>query len=96
MICSKDVEKIESKIRKRINYILSQGKKVIIDATNPSIKARSYYRSFSENIGIVWIKRNGMPFNQLRTNPVPIIAHRIYTKNFEIPSDNEGTIYELY
>ena len=94
----KDV--LKTRITKQCKDNLKAGNKVIIDATNPSIKARKEWldiaNSFSASVGIVWSIIPGQPFNELRENKVPPIAYNIYSKNFEEPTENEATIHKLY
>lgn len=89
----------KDKVKNEIAAIKKElcGKKVIIDATNPSVEKRLKYLDLSENCCIVWMIRDGRPYNKLREKPVPEIAYNIYSKNFELPSEKEGCkIFAVY
>ena len=79
---------------KIIRNFLSQGYSVYFDATNPSISKReeliNLAQEYKISARIFWFSRNGRRDNNLRISPVPEIAYRVYSKNFETPSENEG------
>lgn len=91
-ICHRDELKTESKMIEEATQILKNKNSVIIDATNPSEKARSPYinlaKSFKVSLRIMWFIRDGRPFNSLRSNPIPEGQYIQYGNNFERPLDS--------
>jgi bifunctional polynucleotide phosphatase/kinase len=45
---------------------------------------------------IAWHIRDGRPFNKLREKPIPEIAYRNYSKNFEEPSSQEAPVFKVF
>jgi len=81
---------------KRVNQIgklLINGNKVVVDATH----AKSEYRikwvnlanSLNKSSVILWHINDGRCFNTLREKSVPEIAYKMYTKNFNYPSETK-------
>ncbi len=76
-----------------------QGKSVIVDGTNPSSEKRlefireitAFRDKFDKKpiVRIIWLIRDGRPFNGERPQPVPEVAYRVYTKNFNRPTVQE-------
>lgn len=74
---------------------------IVIDATNGTKEKRAFWINFAKKYNltycIVWIIRDGRPFNSMRTeNKVPEIAYRIYSKYFEKPTSKECKVFKLY
>lgn len=73
------------------------GKSVIVDATNPGAdKRRELVEEITADtaptkprVRFIWHIRDGRSFNKLRSEPVPEIAYRTYTKNFVRPTLEE-------
>lgn len=82
-----------------IRELLSSGESVIVDATHPSKQSRleliEIARSYGVPSRIAWLSRPGRPYNELRSRPVPEVALRTYTKNFEGPSLEETTVFRV-
>lgn len=100
-IVAGDIYKTSSKmIKKSLEYIL-QGKSVIFDATNSSIKKRKEYIDFANKhnykvkcIHVSTDLDTSYKRNKLREDDVPKIAYSVYTKYYEPPNENEG--FKLY
>ena len=105
----KTIKRMESEAVKIINLnnlnntnnLNNNNMPIIIDATNGSKEKRKYWIDFAKTHNltytIVWVIRDGRPFNALRTdNKVPEIAYRIYSKHFERPDNKEGPIHIVY
>ena len=77
-----------------IEQLLEGGESVIVDATHPSRASRQELimlaQKYNVPVRIFWVSRPGRPYNETREKPVSEIALRIYTKNFERPSKDEG------
>ena len=87
-------------LKKAIIKNLNDGKSVIVDRTNPKILDRQEFIELAKEHGINkvrlwWFSQNGMAFNKLRDKPVPEIAYKIYSKNFEDPSPNEAKCHNI-
>ncbi len=89
-----------AKVLKAAKNAWSTGSSVIIDATNPSREKRQEIVDTlgvsKDQVRIFWFIRDGRPFNSQRPEPVPEIAYRMYTKNFETPTEDEGIIEIIY
>jgi bifunctional polynucleotide phosphatase/kinase len=94
-----DVYKTSAKMIKAALPSIHEGKSVIFDATNSSIKKRSEYIEFAKkhNYAVVCIhistpmdeayKRNKL---RDKDKQVPKIAYSVYTKYYEVPTIEEG------
>ena len=96
VVISQDVYKTKARVVKEMISQLKSGKSVIIDRTNPSSKDRAEWIGLAKDVGniksirIWWFARDGRPFNELRPEPVSKICYNIYSKNFEMPTEEEG------
>lgn len=76
----------------------SSGRSLIIDATHPTRKMRQVYVDYIKKIWpellvqIGWVTRPGFRLNDLRRDPKPNIALRIYRNVFEAPESDENWI----
>lgn len=94
IIVNQDTLGTKAKVIKAGAAAWSAGKSVIVDATNPTREKRremieGITGSAETPVRVIWFIRDGRPFNKLRPEPVPEIAYRIYTKNFERPTLEE-------
>lgn len=75
---------------------LANGKNVVVDNLNASKKTRSKFIEIALEMGyqiiIVWSLKDGRPFNALREKPVPAVVYGNYSKQFEMPTTDEGII----
>ncbi len=89
-----------AKVLKAAETAWAAKKSVVIDTTNPSKAKRQeiidLLGTTKNQIRIFWFIRDGRPFNALRPEPVPEIAYRMYTKNFETPTEDEGSVEIIY
>jgi bifunctional polynucleotide phosphatase/kinase len=94
-----DVYKTSAKMIKAALPSIHEGKSVIFDATNSSIKKRSEYIEFAKkhNYAVVCIHIStpmdeAYKRNKLRDEDkqVPKIAYSVYTKYYEVPTIEEG------
>lgn len=92
-----DEFKTTVKMIKAATEPIKQGKSIVFDATNPSIKKRFEYieiaKKYTLPIRCVHVNTNmvdSMGRNNIREKPVPKIAYYIYNKNFELPTEDEG------
>lgn len=81
---------------------LSNSQLAIFDATNGTKEKRAKWINWlktnypSINYCVVWFIREGRPWNNLRTKPVPEIAYNVYSKHFERPEPSECPVLEIY
>ena len=79
---------------------LQLGRSVVIDATNPSADKRATYINLAKesdiSVRILWLIRDGRPWNSLRGIPVPEVAYGVYSKNFVRPTTNEAPLEMIY
>lgn len=94
----KDKEKSEATFLKNLKNNLKENKCVIVDATNSSKEKRNKFISLVDknDCCIVWLTCDGRPYNKLRQKPVPEVAYAVYTKQFEMPENDECTVYPLF
>jgi DNA 3'-phosphatase len=98
----KDVISKDDKIMRMARDKLSEGKGVIIDATNSNVEKRSLWLSLinKEDSVIVFSILDGRPWNEEREGKkkVSSVVYNIYTKNFTYPTEEEGCdrVYKLY
>lgn len=99
-IINQDTLGTRGKVLKAAKDAWAFGSSVIIDATNPSREKRKeiidVVGATKDQVRIFWFIRDGRPFNALREEPVPEIAYRIYTKNFDTPTEDEGQVEIIY
>ncbi len=100
IIANQDTLGTRAKVLKVAKDAWSNGKSVIIDATNPSREKRKdiidILGANKDQVRIFWSIRDGRPFNVLRSEPVPEIAYAMYTKYFDTPSEDEGQVEIIY
>jgi bifunctional polynucleotide phosphatase/kinase len=91
--------KTESKMKKALKSGIENGKSVVVDATNPSVKKRAIYislaRELNPKIHVRVIEMStsieeSLYRNGLREKPVPKIALYLFRKNYEKPTSAEG------
>lgn len=79
---------------KLIRGAFNQKKSVVFDATNPKVSDRKTLIELANNFQIpcriFWCSRSGWYDNELRENKIPDIALNIYSRDFQIPSIEEG------
>lgn len=72
---------------------------IIVDATHPTKVRRTEIYNVAAERGIqarvMWLPRNGREANKRRPKPVPEVAYKTYTANFEDPRDDEGIIVDI-
>ncbi len=87
---NQDILKTQPKMLATIRTVLSQGKSVAVDATNPDPQKRAEYLKLAMEYQvptlIIYFVRNGYEWNKLRDKPVPDIAYNIYFKKLVEPS----------
>lgn len=70
-------------------HALTEGRSVLIDATNPGYADREEFIAGAVELGVPvriwWAARPGRAYNELREDTVPDIALRIYSSKFERP-----------
>jgi bifunctional polynucleotide phosphatase/kinase len=100
IICSGDTLNTQSKMLQTLRTNLELGRSVVIDATNPSADKRALYinpaKELNISVRILWLIRDGRPWNNLRASPVPEVAYGVYSKNFVRPSTNEASVEIIY
>ena len=97
VVLSKDVLKTDNKVKKLAEQYLLDGFSVVIDATNPSYEIRQKWLNLTSDSAIVWMVRDGRPFNQLREKPIKDVAYNVYSSKFEIPDeDSETKVYKVF
>lgn len=99
VVISQDQYKTKDKVKRQMEIEFKSGKSVIIDRTNPAVSDRAEFISLAKQFGaksirIWWLARDGRPFNELRPKPVSKICYNIYSKNFEVPTEEEGNAVE--
>jgi DNA 3'-phosphatase len=99
-VVNQDTIGTRAKVLKAAKEAWAFGSSVIIDATNPSREKRQEIidavGATKDQVRIFWFIRDGRPFNALRPEPVPEIAYRMYTKYFETPTEDEGSVEIIY
>ena len=92
-----DYKSNKSKMKKKMKEIISSGKSPVIDATNPSKKARAIFIDIAKDndldvrvIRMTTTIEESMERNALREKKVPKIALYMYRKNYEEPTKDEG------
>lgn len=92
-----DQLKTESKIKSKLTVYLDQGKSVVIDATNPSIKKRKVFIDIAKKNGIfcriIAVSTSfdeSLARNNQRDTVIPKIAYYVYRKNYQEPTIDEG------
>ena len=92
-------ESSKSKIMDQFRTLLSNinnFKGIVIDSTNGKSSHRKIYINEAKklNVGYIvgWITRPGWYFNNQRDIKIPPQALSLYTKNFEIPKEDENVI----
>jgi DNA 3'-phosphatase len=99
IVCEND-KLTKAKMISTCKMALLNGKKVVIDKTNPSNEDRQQWidiaNQYNKTVCIVWNIRNGSPFNILRNKSVPDIVYNIYTKNFQDPSSHNIPVITVY
>ncbi len=99
-VINQDTLGTRGKVLKATVTAWTLGSSVIIDATNPSREKRKEIVDIlglsKDQVRIFWFIRDGRPFNSERPEPVPEIAYRMYTKNFETPTEDEGKVEIIY
>jgi bifunctional polynucleotide phosphatase/kinase len=92
-----DYKSNKSKMKKKMKEIISSGKSPVIDATNPSKKARAIFIDIAKEndldvrvIRMTTTIEESMERNALREKKVPKIALYMYRKNYEEPTKDEG------
>lgn len=72
--------------------VLRDGHSVIIDATHSNRARRNEAYAVGAKYGaiahVIWLPRDGRPFNALRELPVPPVAYGTYTKYFSDPRED--------
>jgi DNA 3'-phosphatase len=97
-----DVLKSDKAMYGMAGQALENSELIIFDATNGSKEKRNKWISWLQNTNpqinycIVWFVREGRPWNNLRSKPVPEIAYNCYSKYFETPYESEGPVYQIY
>ena len=100
-ICHGDELKTVPKTVKKIKDFISEGKSVVIDATNSSIEKRATYVELAKDNGYsvkcVWLTADEtISFDRNRKRGeaggslVPKIAYSVYKKHFQEPTEAEG------
>ena len=101
-IINQDILKTKTKCISECKKELSRGNSVIIDKTNPKISDRLEFiniaKIYNIPVSCVWVDTIDEMCDHLneyrsrinKSDPVPIIAMRVYRKNFTIPKLNEG------
>tara|TARA_Y100000389_G_C17469750_1_gene529220 strand:+ start:343 stop:1263 length:921 start_codon:yes stop_codon:yes gene_type:complete len=99
---SGDLLKTPSKTKKAVKQGLDEGKSVVLDATNSSVKKRALFIEIAKDrnvpvraIHITTCFEQSKYQNSLRDNKVPMMALYIYRKHFEEPTNEEGLV-EIY
>jgi len=98
---NRDTLKTPAKCKKFLKQSLAEGKNVVVDNTNPTIKKRAEYiaiaKQFGAHVRCFWIqleKEDAEHINAFRFKlggaRVPTIAYNIFRKNFETPTKAEG------
>lgn len=103
IVVNQDTLGTKAKVIKAGAAAWAAGKSVIVDATHPTRAKRheiveGITGSAQTPVRLLWFIRDGRTFNKERPDPVPEMAYRIYTKNFERPMLEEfgpGTTIEL-
>lgn len=99
LIAHRDDLKTVKKMFKFVVENLKDHPTVIFDATNPTIKARKEYidwikENFPDSrINVVFMTalfEEAKRRNELRPEPVPIIALRMFYKKLQVPTIDEG------
>ena len=101
VICNQDTVGTKAKMLKLVNTCIQQRRKVIIDMMNASIERRMGWiniaRQNNMSYRIIWILRDGRPFNEIRERKVSHFAYTTYYTNiFERPTENEGLLNIIY
>jgi bifunctional polynucleotide phosphatase/kinase len=98
--CSNDTLKTQRAMLQTLRTSLQLGRSVVIDATNPSLDKRAVYINLAKesniSVRILWLIRDGRPWNSLRPSPVPEVAYGVYSKNFIRPTTNEAPVEIIY
>ena len=104
-----DTDKTDKKCLSKTKLALEENKSIIIDNTNPSIKAREKYLSLANeygyNVKVYIFEQNEDIINHLnyyRTQKskgkqklIPKIAYRIFRSKYEEPNELEFKEYEI-
>jgi bifunctional polynucleotide phosphatase/kinase len=91
----------KSRIQAALRGALSTGRKVVFDATNPTMAGRMEYIALGESFGypvaIVHLLNGGEGRNKLRERPVPKVAMSTYWSRYEEPTPitDHVPVYEL-
>lgn len=89
-----------SKVLSATKKLLREGKSVVIDATYGNKDRRAEVYKIADAVGaavrVVWLPRDGRPFNALREHPIPPVAYGVYTKHFSDPRDDGVPVTIIY
>lgn len=91
-----DVVGTPAAVRKAVVAGLNSGSSVVVDATHGNPKNREPWAKIARErkipCRIVWIVRDGRPFNAIRTDKVPEVAYAVYSKYFVEPTEDCVTV----
>jgi bifunctional polynucleotide phosphatase/kinase len=101
IIINQDILKTKNKVMKATQEILHQGKNLIVDSTNPTLKGRNEFfnlaKQYSYSIIVIYLIKDGRGWNKLRERKVPDIVYHIYFKNLKAPTveNTPGDVYRV-
>lgn len=89
-----------SKVLAAARAALRAGRSVVIDATHSNRDRRNEAYAVAAEFGavpqVVWLPRDGRPFNALREKPIPAVAYGTYTKYFSDPREDGVPVTVVY
>lgn len=89
-----------SKVLAAARAALRAGRSVIIDATHSNRDRRNEAYVIATEFGaaphVIWLPRDGRPFNALREKPIPPVAYGTYTKYFSDPREDGVPVTIVY
>ena len=97
-------EKTKKSYLKKVENLLKENRRVIVDATNPTADNRNDFLSLAKahNVParIFWFSRGGRLGNLHRAkeadeNPIPEVALRTYSSYFKRPSNDEAPVVRI-
>lgn len=89
-----------SKVLAAARAFLRAGRSVVIDATHSNRDRRNEAYAVATEFGaaphVIWLPRDGRPFNALREKPIPPVAYGTYTKYFTDPCEDGVPVTVVY
>jgi DNA 3'-phosphatase len=99
-IVNQDQLTTKVKVLKKIKEIVSVKEDLIIDATHPSKAKRDEMlleaRKMGYHVRILWLIRDGRPFDATRDHKMHPAAYANYSKTFQRPTSDEGEVIQIY